>query len=91
MPPTTIHTTPQLDSFTQLEDHQSHTPATFYDEKPVLHYHATMITAVAAQDQVVKFPFYSSATNGAGQTEVESEEGQRVDLHEDVMVFISSE
>jgi len=88
MPPTTIHVQPQLDSFTQLEDHQSHTPATFYDGKPVLHYHSAAITALGAQDQVAKLPFFSSATDGGAQIETDGEGNA---LHEEVMAFISSE
>ncbi|KAF8849649.1 hypothetical protein BDZ45DRAFT_604104 [Acephala macrosclerotiorum] len=82
MPPTTIHVQPQLDSFTSLEDHQSHTPETFYDGKPVLHYHSATITALGDRDQIAKLPFFSS-TDG----ELEGENA----LHEEVAAFISSE
>ena len=73
MPPTTIHTAPSLDSFTPLADHQSQTPTTFYDAKPVLHYHAVGARALAAKDQTSKLPIFTSRPEGeSASAEVEA-------------------
>ena len=64
MPPTTIHDAPALDSFTSLADHQSQTPATFYNAKPVLYYHAVGARALASKEQTSKLPIFASRPGG---------------------------
>ncbi|TQS36303.1 hypothetical protein Golomagni_03254 [Golovinomyces magnicellulatus] len=53
---TKIHTAPDLDSFTALEDHQSKTPDTFYEAKPVLYFHDNNARALIVKSQLVKLP-----------------------------------
>jgi nucleotide-sensitive chloride channel 1A len=97
MPPTTIRTPPSLDAFTALADHQSQTPATFYGAKPVLHYHATGIRALASWDQLSKLPIFPS--DPASQSDptaagADAEGGgapERAIVVEVVDAFISSE
>jgi len=66
--PTTIRTAPELDTFTSLADHQSQTPATFYNARPVLHYQATGIRALASPDQLSHLPIFSEQTNIPSET-----------------------
>ncbi len=67
MPPTTIHEPPAAESFTNLEDHQAQTPATFYNAKPVLHYTKLGIRALASRDQLSKLPVLGPGANGEPQ------------------------
>jgi nucleotide-sensitive chloride channel 1A len=87
MPPTTIHTAPDLESFTALAEHQSQTPATFYNAKPVLHYHATGARALASQDQLSSLPIFSLPADDQSLPDAENK-GVVV---ERVDVYISSE
>lgn len=91
MPPTTIHTAPSLDSFTALADHQSQTPTTFYDAKPVLHYHAIGARALAANNQTCKLAIFALRPDGqpasAEGDAVESEGSEVVTID----AFIGSE
>ena len=100
MPPTTIHTPPPLDSFTPLADHQSHTPASFYGAKPVLHYHAVAARAVTSRNHVSKLPvFPQSADPEAGSSAAEASAGDTLShegpkdttVTEVVDAFINSE
>lgn len=68
MLPTTIHEAPALESFTSLADHQSQTPSTFYNSKPVLHYHTVKADAIVSQEHVSKLPVFKAQ-------EAETEEG----------------
>jgi nucleotide-sensitive chloride channel 1A len=86
MPPTTIHTAPLLDSFTALADHQSQTPTTFYDAKPVLHYHAVAARALAAKDQSSKLPIFASRPD----MELAAAEGEAVELEGSGVVTIDA-
>ena len=90
MPPTTIHEPPSLDSFTTLAEHQSHTPTTFYGAKPVLHYHAIGVRALAARDQASNLPIFATSTGSTAGTEVEATGGRVVSI-EEVSAFINSE
>jgi hypothetical protein len=86
MPLTTIHEAPALDSFTPLTEHQSQTPTTFFDAKPILHYHAQTARALISRGQVQNLPIFTvSQTTEAGQ---ESEDDRVV---EEVEVFVTSE
>lgn len=67
MPPTTIHAAPALDSFTPLAEHQAQTPTSFYNTKPVLHYHATGIRALAERSQLSKLPIFAAITEGQAE------------------------
>ena len=100
MPPTIIRSSPPLDSFVSLEDHQSHTPASFFGAKPVLHYHVVGALALTSSDQVSKLPVFRSAdaashedATGARSSVVGQEaavEGQATAV-EAVDVYVSSE
>lgn len=63
--PTTIHTPPPLDSFTPLSEHQSATPATFFNETPVLYYHGPNARALIAPEHLSAVPMFTPAQNGA--------------------------
>ncbi|KAH6850614.1 regulator of volume decrease after cellular swelling-domain-containing protein [Chaetomium sp. MPI-CAGE-AT-0009] len=77
-----------LNDYTALSEHQEQTPNSFYDGKPVLHYHATGAKAWIPKSQRGKLPFFpadlssepTGPENGAlnGQTEESVE--QKVDL-----------
>jgi nucleotide-sensitive chloride channel 1A len=56
---TTINDPPADGSFTPLEVHQSQTPTTFYDEKPVQHFWAASVIAQTSPSEASKLPFYS--------------------------------
>ncbi len=88
MPSTTIHAAPALDSFTPLSEHQEQTPTSFYNAKPVLHYHAN-VRAIISGDQVSNLPIFPEAP-------AEVSEGDEADkivsrVVESVLVFVSSE
>lgn len=59
MPMSTIHSAPALDSFTPLVEHQTQTPTTFYDARPILHFHAKNARAVAYGDYIKELPFFA--------------------------------
>ncbi|KAL2131045.1 hypothetical protein VTI74DRAFT_5608 [Chaetomium olivicolor] len=77
-----------LSDYTPLAEHQEQTPDSFYDGKPVLHYHATGAKAWIPKSQLGKLPFFpadlasaptapeSSALSGQSEENVE----QKVDL-----------
>jgi nucleotide-sensitive chloride channel 1A len=62
--PTTIHTPPSLDSFTPLTEHQSTTPASYFDLVSVLHYHGPNARALIAPEHLSALPMFTSAQNG---------------------------
>ena len=74
--------------YTALAEHQEQTPDSFYDAKPVLHYHATAAKAWIPESQRGKLPFFpadlSSAPtapeNGALADQTEGNVEQTVDL-----------
>ncbi|PBP24968.1 benzoylformate decarboxylase [Diplocarpon rosae] len=68
MPPTTIHEPPAADSFTSLEQHQTQTPSTFYNAKPVLHYTKSGIRVVAALNRLSGLPILGPGANGESQS-----------------------
>ncbi|KAM7186965.1 Regulator of volume decrease after cellular swelling domain containing protein [Rhypophila sp. PSN 637] len=88
----TIRTPPSLDDFTPLAEHLEQTPASFYDGKPVLHYHTTGAKAWIPKSQLGKLPFFPSDLSseptgpegGALNGTVEENVEQKVDL------FVSS-
>jgi chloride channel, nucleotide-sensitive, 1A len=100
MPPTIIRSPPALDSFVSLEDHQSHTPESFFGAKPVLHYHVAGALALTSSDQTSKLPVFRSAdaashggnsdaeSSTAGQVSVVEGQGSAVEA---VDVYVSSE
>jgi chloride channel, nucleotide-sensitive, 1A len=96
MPPTTIHTSPALDSFTSLTDHQSQTPTSFFETKPVLHFHALGARALIPRDKASKLAIFgvvnASSTNGTTGTETSNDitENQAL-IVEVVDIFVSSE
>ncbi|KAK4040005.1 glycosyltransferase [Parachaetomium inaequale] len=77
-----------LGDYTALSEHQEQTPDSFYDGKPVLHFHATGAKAWIPKSQRGKLPFFpadlesaptapeNSALNGQAEENVE----QKVDL-----------
>jgi hypothetical protein len=77
-----------LGDYIPLSEHQEQTPDSFYDGKPVLHYHATGAKAWIPKSQLGKLPFFpadlssepTAPENSAlsGQTEESVE--QKVDL-----------
>ena len=77
-----------LSDYTPLSEHQEKTPESFYDEKPVLYYHAAGAKAWIPKAQRGKLPFFpadlssgpTAPENAAlnGQTEETVE--QKVDL-----------
>lgn len=86
MLPTTIHEAPALDSFTPLAEHQSQTPTSFYNSKPVLHYHTISLNALVSRENVSKLPVFKQqeqATEGSAEAD-----GNVVEALE---VFVSSE
>jgi nucleotide-sensitive chloride channel 1A len=93
MLPTTIHEAPALDSFTTLADHQSQTPTTFYNAKPVLHYHAVSARALVSRDHVSKLPVFKQAEQAeSGETEVVRPEQTDSEMTAEVVdAFINSE
>lgn len=88
MPLTAIYTVPHVDSFTTLVDHQSQTPETFYNAKPVLHFHGVGIRALAASSQMSKLSIFSSASGAQPErTEDEDEKPEVVTVD----AFVASE
>lgn len=59
--PTTLRSPPSLSAYTSLADHQSSTPASFFDGPPVLHYHAEGARAYISRDQRAKLPWGNAA------------------------------
>jgi nucleotide-sensitive chloride channel 1A len=86
MLPTTIHEAPDLDAFTSLADHQSQTPSTFYNSKPVLHYHAANANALSSKEHVSKLPIFTQ------QQPVAAGDAARDNAVVDTMeIFVTSE
>ncbi|EFX02664.1 hypothetical protein CMQ_2593 [Grosmannia clavigera kw1407] len=63
--PTTLRSPPSVSAYTSLADHQSSTPASFFDGPPVLHYHAKSARAYISREQRAKLP-WGSAPESAG-------------------------
>ncbi|XMA16087.1 hypothetical protein WAI453_008878 [Rhynchosporium graminicola] len=82
MPPTTIREAPREDTFTTLTEHQTQTPSTFYNAKPVLHYQKNRIRVVASMDQIENLALLGRA---------EGENGNLRDTVQTLDVWISSE
>ncbi|KAI5305505.1 hypothetical protein KEM55_008959 [Ascosphaera atra] len=83
-----LQSPPQSSTFIPLAQHQSQTPASFYDIPPVLHYHASQCRLVAPARELRKLPgLKHGAGEGAGQ---EEEEGKDV-VVEGVDVWVTSE
>jgi nucleotide-sensitive chloride channel 1A len=96
MPPITIHTSPALDSFTSLTDHQSQTPTSFFGAKPVLHFHALGAQALIPRDKASKLAIFgavnASSTNGITATEPSNDNTEsQTSIVEVVDIFVSSE
>lgn len=64
-PPTIIHNKPDVASYTPLADYQASTPATFYDSKPVLHYHTENAYALIASEQLLDLPIFTGPESTA--------------------------
>ncbi|CAK7222806.1 hypothetical protein SCUCBS95973_004961 [Sporothrix curviconia] len=66
--PTTLRSPPSVDSYTLVAEHQSRTPASFYDGPPVLHYHSTGARAYVSRENRDKLPWggYETAAEAAG-------------------------
>jgi hypothetical protein len=90
MPPTTIHSIPKIDDYTSLVDHQSSTPATFYDARPVLHYTGESFRAIAPKEQVASLKIFGSNLDIAPVAEHDAA-SERPLREEAVSIFISSE
>ncbi|KAK4138349.1 hypothetical protein BT67DRAFT_412622 [Trichocladium antarcticum] len=54
-----------LSDYTPLAEHQEKTPDSFYDEKPVLYYHATGAKAWIPKAQLGKLPFFPADLSSA--------------------------
>lgn len=54
-----------LSDYTPLPEHQEQTPESFYDGKPVLHYHATGAKAWIPKSQRGKLPFFPADLSSA--------------------------
>ncbi|CAK7205046.1 hypothetical protein SEUCBS139899_007810 [Sporothrix eucalyptigena] len=60
--PTTLRTPPSLASYTPVAEHQSRTPASFYEGPPVLHYHTTGARAYVSTENRDKLPWGGNET-----------------------------
>lgn len=90
MPPTTIHTEPKIDDYTSLVDHQSQTPTTFYDARPVLHYTGNRFRAIAPKGQVANLKIFEGSSDVAPVREYDV--GTQRPLREEaVAIFITSQ
>ncbi|CAK7265484.1 hypothetical protein SEPCBS119000_001535 [Sporothrix epigloea] len=62
--PTTLRSPPSLDSYIPVAEHQSRTPASFYEGPPVLHYHTTGARAYVSRENRDKLPWGGNDTTG---------------------------
>lgn len=93
MLPTKIHVVPSLDSFTPLADHQSQTPTTFFNAKPVLHCYNPGVYAATRLENVSKLPIFNETTEVVKEQNV-TENGESVSVEyvrAPVDVFVTSE
>ncbi|ERT01762.1 hypothetical protein HMPREF1624_00056 [Sporothrix schenckii ATCC 58251] len=67
--PTTLRSPPALDSYTPLADHESRTPASFYEGPPVLHYHTTGARAYVSRENRDKLPWGGNETRAAAASD----------------------
>lgn len=74
-----IHAPPPASTFIPLADHQSQTPASFYDAPPVLYYHAAHCKLLASKRDLKRFSLFKGDT----------EESQDVVL-DDVDIHVTS-
>ncbi|KAI1005226.1 hypothetical protein K3495_g2991 [Podosphaera aphanis] len=66
MPITKITSAPSLESFTPLAEHQSQTPSSFHEGKPILHYYDHGARLLVSDDHRSWFPLANSdVANGA--------------------------
>lgn len=89
--PTTLRTPPSLDAYTPLADHESRTPASFYEGPPVLHYHTTGARAYVSRENRDKLPWggnETTATAAGGEAWPIMGEGM---VEQVVDVFVGSE
>lgn len=89
--PTTLREPPSLDSYTPLADHESRTPASFYEGPPVLHYHTMGARAYVSRENRDKLPWggnETTATASGGESWPVMGEGL---IEQVVDVFVGSE
>lgn len=84
---TTVRSPFVLSDYIPLSEHEEQTPDSFFDGKPVLHYHATGVKAWVAKSRLGKLPFFPAdltteptapENSTLGPTEANAE--QKVDL-----------
>lgn len=89
--PTTLRSPPVLDAYTPLAEHESRTPASFYEGPPVLHYHKTGARAYVSRENRDKLP-WSGSTAAAAAANDGSWPVMSEDMIEQVVdVFVGSE
>ncbi|KAL8391965.1 hypothetical protein RB595_002252 [Gaeumannomyces hyphopodioides] len=79
---------PKLDDFTPLAEFQEATPVSFFDGKPVLHFHAAGARALVPASQRKRLPVFRGAEPAAAAATAEGavEEEQLVEQKVDVFV-----
>ena len=88
----TVRTPFALSDFVPLAEHQQQTPESFYDSKPVLHYHATGAKAWIPKSQQSKLPIFpADASSAPTAPESSALDGQSEETVEQIVdVFVNS-
>jgi nucleotide-sensitive chloride channel 1A len=88
--PLHVITTPPSDSdFTPLNTHQAETPATFFSEIPILHFHDPDASIVLSKSDLASLPiFLSTATFDDGKAQASASNGDTVH-HNDEDIAVS--
>ncbi|KAI9822518.1 MAG: hypothetical protein M1827_000237 [Pycnora praestabilis] len=98
-----IRESPSLQDFTPLSTHQSQTPGSFFNGRPVLHYSNENARVVASQQELEQFPAFASVlgggsingngsmANGHSEGQGAAEDGEDSILVIGVAVWVTSE
>ncbi|KAK0739315.1 regulator of volume decrease after cellular swelling-domain-containing protein [Apiosordaria backusii] len=62
---TTIRSPPSLEDYTPLSEHQAQTPSSFFDHKPILHYHGIATKCWLSRSQLGKLTFFPADLSSA--------------------------
>lgn len=81
---------PKPDDFTPLAEFQERTPASFFDGKPVLHYHAAAARALIPASQRKRLPVFRGAEPAAAPPDITEGAAEEQLVEQKVDVYVNS-
>ncbi|KAK4197709.1 regulator of volume decrease after cellular swelling-domain-containing protein [Triangularia verruculosa] len=91
---TTIRSPPSLGDYTPLPEHQAQTPSSFFDTKPILHYHGIGTKCWLSRSQLGKLPFFPTDLTSPPtppESEALSPESHSDTVEQKIDVFVNSQ